>query len=1027
MTIKITTQTTIDEFLHAVLPNAYKAGLHRVPAKYATDMYLLLHSMTALLVADLLMGFLGRQARDIEQHLAQFKEEIWLATFLHDILKEANVRGERIDHQDIQPDDVTLWLEQLGIQPISTRTIRLAARVAVHERGGLPLFSAFADVEQDDLPQLVIRLSDQLASLTSINEHWHYEGHGLPNTNDTLNGRGRFKGINQRIQALGAPESLSLFSHYHTRLTYPYLTNQLLAGTVASIRALGPEPILVLADGVIYVGTQSQYALVEQRSTDDSNGGLAANILNNTWERIAAAIVASPLRPEDIRSTKNGMKIFGQLRLLGTPLAGEQDLFTTIGISLAGRVSTKTFAQKSAREKPAEIQKHISNTLKLLDKLPKIYGDTLVSQKSPELQLGDEKLRFSDLPAKSTCPADDLRAKTKGMTDAAMIGFEFQRFGDSLAELVGHANVQEFWSNLQQRTRAAFESAIYVLIDGGIVIANTPLKLSVYEKKLVDRYCSMCGQQAFKSKEAKIATIKQRETFFPIKVKSHTNSSTSAEPDGTRVVCQTCWLELGLRGMGFSAESFKNKQSVLHLHLLPFFAFPMNWMDAVHQQFGLAPRESRVQFSEKTLAILSEALFSQNESVNDWEWIRRIAKPLQMMTNAFFANETEPHNRDEFFGMPPLDVAGSVTLSLYTRRSERKPNGIDLEDEIGRKEMWTRGVTLATLLAEALPVRVVVSESPLVSFDPAEIKSSLTLVNPPEVITSIMSRFRTNRSIQSRFDPGENAVSHTELRDLLKLLVFILRVNKTLGGVSIGKDGREYNKRRSRQSVELVQAIADEMLTGAWLHQRDWQSRSREYRPRWDDENYRLFTQSCLEVDKMLNPKEVDRLRAIARITQTFYSPPICDSAHALTLPFKIATKVLQKFNASSVNQAELETIMRSDIESAIRRQANVEGSRAWIVLKRKKTIRKIEDPPVATQLTEGVRAFADAFMRDIVRGICGDLTNFLILRKRLQSGYLLQMKDLSLETWEREELRMFKVRTDSEPDEANDDLSMSA
>src|SRR6266540_3792798 len=173
MTIKITTQTTIDEFLHAVLPNAYKAGLHRVPAKYATDMYLLLHSMTALLVADLLMGFLGRQARDIEQHLAQFKEEIWLATFLHDILKEANVRGERIDHQDIQPDDVTLWLEQLGIQPISTSPIRLAARVAVHERGGLPLFSAFADVEQDDLPQLVIRLSDQLASLTSINEHWH--------------------------------------------------------------------------------------------------------------------------------------------------------------------------------------------------------------------------------------------------------------------------------------------------------------------------------------------------------------------------------------------------------------------------------------------------------------------------------------------------------------------------------------------------------------------------------------------------------------------------------------------------------------------------------------------------------------------------------------------------------------------------------------------------------------------------------------------------------------------------------------
>ena len=81
------------------------------------------------------------------------------------------------------------------------------------------------------------------------------------------------------------------------------------------------------------------------------------------------------------------------------------------------------------------------------------------------------------------------------------------------------------------------------------------------------------------------------------------------------------------------------------------------------------------------------------------------------------------------------------------------------------------------------------------------------------------------------------------------------------------------------------------------------------------------------------------------------------------------------------MTEAELKTIMRSDIESAIRRQANAEASRAWIVLKRKKTLRKSDDSPVATQLTEGVRSFADAFMRDIVEGICGDTTNFLILR----------------------------------------------
>lgn len=1029
MKIVITEKITLHEVLHQLLPNAYRVGLHRVPAKFSNDMFLLLHSMTALLIADLLMDFLSKQANSIEKQMSQFKEEIWLATFFHDILKEANVRGERIDHQDIRPDDVSAWLERLGIQLSSTNPMRLTARIAIHERGGLPLFSAFADVEEDDLPQLVIRLSDQLASLTAINEHWHYEGHGLPNMGDTLNGRGRLKGINQRIQTLGALEPLELFSHYHTRLTYPYLTNQLLAGSVASVRALGPEPLLVLADGVIYIGTQAQCAVVEQHAIDTSTEGLSHSILNKTWERIEAALVVSPLRPEDIRATQNGMKIFAQMRLLGTPLMGERGLFDTIGTYLSQRVATKAFGDLSPSKKEERVEKFIGDTLKLIGNMPKYYATALQTseKKLPVLKRNGEKTTFAEFAQQGDYSPAQLQVTVSKISDPATLAVEFARFGKSLNVLAAQTNAAEFDAELKVRAHKSFESALGSLIDGGIIVKDVAIHLPMSDRELKERFCPTCGQQSFKTKEASKAVSHQRETFFPIAVKSHTNSGSGAEPDGTRVVCQTCALELGLRGMGFSAEAFRNKQSVLHLHLLPFFAFPMNWMDAARQQFGFSRGELRTQFSEATLTMLYKVLFSTDEATSDWEWIRKIADPLRTMAAAFFAPDNETHNRDEFFGTPPLDVAGSVTLSVYARRSERKPGGKDLEDEIGRKEMWTRGVTLAALLADALPVRVVVSESPLVAFDPAEIKSSLTLVNPPEAITTILTRLRKKRSSRSRFNPGENAVSHVELRGLLKLLVFALRVNKTLGGIAIGKDGREYSKRPSRRVVEIIQALPNEMLIGAWLHQRDWQSRPQEYRPSWFNEDYHLFTQSCMEVDKMLNPQEVDRLRELARITQTFYAPPVYDSSHALTLPFKVATKTLQKFDATNVTEAELKTIMRSDIESAIRRQANVEGSRSWIVLKRAKIHRKPDETPVATQLTEGVRAFADAFIHDVVQGICGDTSNFLMLRKRLQSGYLIQMKDLALETWEREGWRMFKPRAENKPDETSNDLSTSA
>ena len=144
----------------------------------------------------------------------------------------------------------------------------------------------------------------------------------------------------------------------------------------------------------------------------------------------------------------------------------------------------------------------------------------------------------------------------------------------------------------------------------------------------------------------------------------------------------------------------------------------------------------------------------------------------------------------------------------------------------------------------------------------------------------------------------------------MKTWVFALRVNKTLGGARIAKDGREHRNRPSRRVVEIIQALADETLIGAWLHQRDWQSRPKEHLPNWFNPDYQTFSQACLEVDKMLDPQRSDRLRQLALITQTFYSPPVYDSSHALTLPFKVATKTLQKFVGTQVTTDELKTII---------------------------------------------------------------------------------------------------------------------
>ena len=146
----------------------------------------------------------------------------------------------------------------------------------------------------------------------------------------------------------------------------------------------------------------------------------------------------------------------------------------------------------------------------------------------------------------------------------------------------------------------------------------------------------------------------------------------------------------------------------------------------------------------------------------------------------------------------------------------------------------------------------------------------------------------------------------------------------------------------------------------------------------------------------MLNETEVNRIQKLVDVTQQFYSPYPWDSSHALTLPFKVVTKALQKLVGTGITLPEIRTIARSDLESAVQRQAGGDST-AWIILRDK----SIPYPERKQHLTKTVAEFVDVFFQDIVKGICGDIDDFLTLRKRLQSGYLILMKDAGYARWQ--------------------------
>lgn len=1003
MVSKIDAISSVRDFLTVILPGAYQAGLYRIPAKYGADHSLLLHGMNVLLIGDLLIEYLSRQHPSVGAYFNEYQEEIWLTLFLHDILKEK----KGVDQLDVTPNDIEEWCERLEVGVDQRTAKRVSARVAMHERYGYPVQGGLLRIAEDDLAQLIVRMADRLGSMRDINEHRIKEGWGLPGMRSLFEGwtdyRGRrYKGLNERMQEFtNSDTEYQLIAHTHTKTHHVLLTSLLLSTVTEVLRAdpYGLRPLNVFYNGVVYIGTAEQCQLVQRPETTKA---VADAVLEKLWGKkpddrllLREIIADEPLHPDSISIYTT--KISSPLKLLGTELLGENGLLAAVQIDASKRASSGDLAKKrKLRSRISHIRnKILGKSIKILTDLEKSYSLALYS--------ADETRSKSKLPAltreegcETSFPAlvgetleqldtESMIQAAAEAPDVAGINAELKQFFDALAAACADLDWDGYLEAMWAKYWEVYRPVTEMFVNGGIFIGETPMTCEISAKiKETDQFCPSCGASFIKANN-RLLRADQRVTAVPTKVKSHTNSATGAKREGTRFYCYTCFMELSLRGLNFQPEVFENQQPLLYLHLLPNFSFPMNWMDALQAQFGFRRGDLRLQIRETTIRTLFESLFS-DDGTRDWRWIQALADPMRVVKNTFFADNV--YNRDEFFTLPSMQVSNAVLLPYYARPNERKPGGGGMEDAVGRKELWLRGLTWATILAQALPVRIVITESPLLNIDPQQIRRSLTLIGAPGVIGRLVSR------VPDTSGEAETAVGLTALPNLLRLLIFALRTNRVLGGVQRGKGGREDYRRPSRRVVELLNDLAADDLVGAFYHQRDAQSQEKVY---WTEE-YLKFTQACLEVDKMLSETEVNRIQKLVDITQQFYSPYPWDSSHALTLPFKVVTKALQKLVGTRITLSEVKTIARSDLESAVQRQAGGDST-AWIILRDKK---KFPDYSERVRLlTESVAAFVDAFFEDIVKGICGDVDDFLTLRKRLQSGYLILMKDAGYARWQ--------------------------
>jgi hypothetical protein len=1003
MALEIDTMSSVRDFITTILPEAYQAGLHRIPAKYGADHPLLLHGTNVLLIGDLLIEYLSKQHPTVKGYFDDHRAEIWLTLFLHDILKEKR----RVDQLDITPDDIEEWCQRLEVSIDRRTTMQISARVATHERYGYPVQGGLLRIAEDDLAQLVVRMADRLGSMRDINEHRLKKGWGLPGMQPLFEGwidhRGRrYKGLNERMQEFTNNNvKYQLIAHTHVRTQHAFLTSLLLSTTAEVLQAqsYGLWPLNIFYNGVVYIGTAEQCQFAQQPETPKA---VAERVLEKVWGKsdgqdtsdgwplLHQIITERPMNPASIsvRTTK----ISSPLRLLGTPLLGGSGFLEAVREYVEKRTSSRQLAgMKTVQMRATQIQSIFNRAIDILRDMKKNYSLALYSEvvksrkRMPLLQTETGEEITLQTIVKETLDSFNVAAMIRAAAkapDVAGINAELKLFFDAFADACADLDWDGYLEAMWAKYREVYRPVTEMLVNEGIFIGETPMTCEISANiEETNQFCPSCGGNFVKVNNRLLRTD-QRETAVPTKVKSHTNSATGAKGEGTRFYCYTCFMELSLRGLNFQPEAFENKQPFLYLHLLPNFSFPMNWMDALQVQFGFQRGDLRLQIQEATIRTLFESLFS-DDCTRDWRWIRVLADPMRVMKEAFFADNT--YNRDEFFTLPPIQVPNAVLLPYYARPNEQKSEGGGMEDTVGRKELWLRGLTWATILTQTLPVRIVISESPLLNIDPQQVSRSLTVVGAPGIIGRLLSR------VQDVSGEAETAVRLTALPDLLRLLVFALRMNRVLGGVRRGKDGREYYNRPSRRVVELLNDLATDDLVGATYHQRDAQSRE----VYWTEE-YLQLTQACLEVDKMLNETEVNRIQKLVDVTQRFYSPYPWDSSHTLTLPFKVVTKSLQKLAGTRITLPEIKTIIRSDLESAVRRQAGGDST-AWIILRDK----SIPYPEREHSLTTDAAEFVDVFFQDVVKGICGDMDSFLTLRKRLQSGYLILMKDAGYTRWQ--------------------------
>jgi hypothetical protein len=451
--IKIDAISSTRDFLTAILPEAYQAGLHRIPAKYGADHPLLLHGMNVLLIGDLLVGYLSRQHPAVKAYFDKHREEIWLTLFLHDILKEK----KGVDQLDATPNDIEEWCERLEVSIDQRTAMRVSARVAIHERYGYPVQGGLLRIAEDDLAQLIVRMADRLGSMRDINEHHLKEGWGLPGMQPLLDGwidhrSRRYKGLNERMREFtNSDAQYQLIAHTHSRTQHALLTSLLLSATTEVLRAepYGLWPLNVFCNGVVYIGTVEQCQLVRQPETGRA---VAQAVLGklwgqddegvNDWPLLRQIITGRPMDPDSI--SVRTAKISSPLCLLGTPLRGEGGILEGVRAYMGKRVSSRQLAEmKTTRSRAKQIQSIFDRAVGILRDVRKNYSlalyseDTKSRKRMPPLRTkaGEETVLWTII--KKTLDSFDVAAMIQAAAkapDVAGINAELKQFFDALAD-----------------------------------------------------------------------------------------------------------------------------------------------------------------------------------------------------------------------------------------------------------------------------------------------------------------------------------------------------------------------------------------------------------------------------------------------------------------------------------------------------------------------------------------------------------------------------------------------------------------